>query len=715
MTLVRVMAALVLGALVFGANDLNSCSFDPLHATFTPAPYPGGPDKEFVRGELGILLPGFRRAYLTVAYRYLAGLKLSPDIALASDPVPVDKGNPIEIWNAARGRAGLAPVPVNPYKEDSESHSFFLNCKDDAFITAGATLDRLIHANGPTSERVKQWAAAQDLVFQNCSAGPSIPQPLKASPDRAYQIAAAHFYSGQYDAARTDFSEIAKDASSPWRGLAPYLTARTMIRQGDLPGAEKQLQQILKDPAPGDAHERAEHLEAWLRIRLYPVARLSQTAQAVMLPNAPDFQQSLKDYTYLYDQLEHQPGSLEKVAEANDLTDWILDFQHSGAAEGHALERWRATHSTAWLIAALAAKPEDAAGRAELLKATDQVPRESRGYFTAQYDAAAMLEADGSPNPDDGAARVRLDQALNANPPRAARNLLLAARMRLARNWKDFLRDAQRQPVDLDGYDYSVPNGPTLHSTAEIGFDADAIYALNHFVPLSLEAGAALDTKLAPDVRRELTMAAWMKALLLKRFDIARRLNPVMAEMFPAIRADVALTGDPEFAAVWTMLHNPGVRPYPEAGFGRVMPVNRIDEFRDNWWCKIAKLQPDDPSGTLLQDRQLSSALLNLYGQQKPRGDFLSTQELATANQENSELGALPPAPEWLTAETLQFAKSHPEDPRVPEALHLAVRSTRYGCVSTNTAKFSKEAFELLHTRYAKSEWAKDTPYWFSN
>lgn len=52
-------------------------------------------------------------------------------------------------------------------------------------------------------------------------------------------------------------------------------------------------------------------------------------------------------------------------------------------------------------------------------------------------------------------------------------------------------------------------------------------------------------------------------------------------------------------------------------------------------------------------------------------------------------------------------------DPRVPEALHLAVKSTRFGCVDKETGKFSKAAFDLLHQRYPRSRWAEQTKYWY--
>jgi hypothetical protein len=58
------------------------------------------------------------------------------------------------------------------------------------------------------------------------------------------------------------------------------------------------------------------------------------------------------------------------------------------------------------------------------------------------------------------------------------------------------------------------------------------------------------------------------------------------------------------------------------------------------------------------------------------------------------------------------WAKAHPDDSRVPEALHLAVRTTRY-TNGAHTTTFPKQAFVLLHTRYPKSPWTAATPYWY--
>lgn len=111
----------------------------------------------------------------------------------------------------------------------------------------------------------------------------------------------------------------------------------------------------------------------------------------------------------------------------------------------------------------------------------------------------------------------------------------------------------------------------------------------------------------------------------------------------------------------------------------------------------------------------LSSHLREIYPDGKiPSPDFLNACERAAAAKEWSALQSLPAAPSWLGRETVAWAKAHPNDPRVPEALHLVVRATRYGCNDADSGKYSRQAFTLLHKRYPNSPWARKTPFWFN-
>jgi len=137
------------------------------------------------------------------------------------------------------------------------------------------------------------------------------------------------------------------------------------------------------------------------------------------------------------------------------------------------------------------------------------------------------------------------------------------------------------------------------------------------------------------------------------------------------------------------------------AGVGRnTKEVDKIDDYRDNWWCSAAS--PND-----------ASPRVSPPAPQGPVASFLSPAEVKTAADEAAKLREAGAAPNWLSAQTVAFAQLHPQDPRVAEALYLAVRASRYGCTDDKTGDFSKRAFDLLHRSYPNSEWAKKTPYWY--
>jgi hypothetical protein len=91
---------------------------------------------------------------------------------------------------------------------------------------------------------------------------------------------------------------------------------------------------------------------------------------------------------------------------------------------------------------------------------------------------------------------------------------------------------------------------------------------------------------------------------------------------------------------------------------------------------------------------------------------FLTAAERAAAVAQSKQLGGRP-GPDYLAAQTVMWVNRAPNDPRAPEALHLAVNTTRYGCTGSQTGKFSKQAFDLLHRRYPASPWAAQTRFWF--
>src|SRR6266404_2630672 len=211
-------------------------------AIFVYSKHPDLPFEKFAAGRLGVLRTGWARSYLVAAYRNLAGISLSETEARAIKGVWDDRLNLgwesnddqwIKKWTEARKKVpGLAAPPeIKAYRNREKPHEYesYLNCQQDAFENAEATLNERIKTFGADSPGIKSWVGAQDLVFANCGEGKQIPEVAvpDADPliraDRAYQIAAANFYATNFDKARQQFDSIAQDKSSPWRDKTGYL------------------------------------------------------------------------------------------------------------------------------------------------------------------------------------------------------------------------------------------------------------------------------------------------------------------------------------------------------------------------------------------------------------------------------------------------------------------------------------------------------------
>ena len=748
MTAARVIALALIAGLLTSPSDLSSCGPFLLTAVLTLSRQPDQPDNDFARGQLGILLPSYYRAYLAVAYRHLTGLGVSESERKAFFPPPPAPGPAskwipewstsippsVQEWLEARKKVpgAAAPPKIDVYRRESSptTYSEYVNCPDDAFHTAVATMQaRQAKFN---AAEMQDWLRGQDTVFSNCSGGTAIPVAAAAGSnpllqaDRAYQTAAANFYAGNLDQAEPEFQAIAADANSPWRATAAYLAARCNIRRATLAGkaeamsrAQSQLQAILQDAALKPLHPAAAGLLQFVRARLNPEQRLHELAESILAKNAPpSLAQDFTDYLFLFYKRD------ASAKPPDDLTDWLATFREPMAASDHPVQRWRETKSLPWLIAALTRLHGGDAAAAELLRAADQVKPDSPAYATVAFHAIRVLEESRQAE----AARRRLDAILASRGqyPVSAVNLFLAERTRAAESWAAFLKYAPRVPAG-SGYDYDGESADNLSSDPQLKafaggrkiLDADASTILNEQVPLARWKEAASDASLPAPLRSEIAAAAWVRAILLDDDALAVQLAPLVQTLAPELKQPLGAyraAGDRDarkFEAVYLMLKTPGLRPFIETGFGRLTPMAKIDDFRDNWWCSF-NAQGENYQGDYYRSRRhFSTALTLLYGASKLDAAFLPESERAEAGKEWNSLQGLPTAPTFLAEAAVNYLKGHVADPRAPEALALAVRSTRYGCGDASTTAQSRAAFRLLHGRYPESEWAKKTKYYY--
>lgn len=672
---------------------------------------------------------------------------------------------------------GKEPRELPNSAELRSSYVAYHVCGDDAFRTAAATLRARAKEFGPQSEATQEWVEAQNTVFLNCSgaqgqSGIPVPAPAqlpaKIRADREYQIAAASFYAGDWDDAENRFLAIAKNPDSPWQKIAAIVAVRCRIRQAtlenedpaqireELKPVEVRLEQLDADPGIREMKPAIHRLKGFVEFRTDPDRYAEELAKTLANDELPgSLMQDLEDYTRVLDvttgdigayydnphihrQAMTKFGPLQEIRQGNDLTDWLLTFEAEGKdAEQHAVARWEETNSPAWLVAALSEATKDSPKREDLLQAAARVQRSSKAYYTIQFHRLRLLEEIGKSEE----ARTGLDAILNAHDaalPVSARNTFLALRMKVAVDFGDFLKHALRLPsavsTDIDGLDLpSTPEefcrslsqkeqeeclasnnpGPLL--------DSDAARIFTSKLPTEMLLRAAKSPHLNPRAQKAIAQAAFARAILLKKGAQANEAALTLGGLSPSLKVGLAgyLSAKDEdenqFLAAFFLLQHPEFHPDVTAGLGRERADGEIDSFRYNWWCAYGPRAQGDYDFRYNEFyTPWNEPLRTIYPDEASLSPtFLNKNQKADASQQWNALLNAPSGIVWLGDQVLVYAKAHADDTRVPQALHLVVRASRYSCFDAQTGGVSKSAFQLLHRKYPSSEWTKKTPYWF--
>jgi hypothetical protein len=708
-------------------SGLDSCGpgFPP-SAVFATSQRPAELN-EFLSGKVGVLQRTYRQRYLIGGFRILSGIPLTeteaqpiynfePAADLPRNYLGYIERAGFDAWHAAREavtKLGTAP-PVEAYKTLTAPGLIesFQNCNDDAFLVAEESLSELSAAWGTEDSKTLDWVRAQDRVFANCSgAEPVIPEPPQADADplfaayRRYQIAAALLYSGQYHKASAAFEQISKDGQSPWRGYGPYLAARALVRAGTVDHDQEALNEgrgrllaISNDPEQGDWHDPSLRLLHLWQIRGEPAARLAELGRELMKPtDDADVGQSVYDFLYLLNkrqgktQRQRPQRELAEVENSGELAAWLLSMSPDPPAD--AGERsagwWRKSRNPAWLISALLNAPDT--DLPELLAAAKQIPPTASAYESATHYAISREIGQGQRQE----ARLWADRALTHNLQRSSRNLILAQRTTLARSWKEFLHFGLRRPephILLDNNEGNEEYVGVPPDTTPM-FDLDVTESFNG-AQLSVWMDASENMELPAYMRLQIDEAGWLRAVLLGKDDESRKLMERAVTLQPtstAVARGFLSARDHEevkFAAIHLVLRNPALSPQFGGGAHPVDLANA--HYLNGRVCWAV-------GGVISKDLR-----------------FLTADELVAATTESKKLRD---AERWdatyLARQTVEWTQKHPDDPRVPEALHRAVMASRYRCTDENTGKYSKQAFDLLHRQYPKSAWAARTPYWY--
>jgi hypothetical protein len=784
----RMLAALALSAFLFVAPLADSCGPFFTRVIFTRANGPDPPISNFARGQIGIVLPTWWRAYLVVSYRYLSGKPLSEaEQASVLEKWDVNgykrapSQDDFDNWIKARAKYRNDPVSgaLSEYRVDFQPYGSYVNCLPAAFTNATATLESRARSFGASSPDLQEWISGQDGVFDNCKSSgvAAVPASLPANApallraDRAYQIAAAHFYAGEVDAAAREFAAIGQDTYSPWHELAPYLQARAVLRKATVstkegtpfePALMQQaadlFQSIVQDPTQKKMQGDARRMLGLIDFRLHPRQRQRELAHDLTQGAGADFGQDLRDYTLLLDRvLDAQPDfpgvehwgpqyeqkkqewqrnrySQMKDERGDDLSDWVMTVQQSGdAARDRAVSQWKSSGAPPWLVAAIGKVHSGDGASAELQRAASEVSENSPGFASLAYHRARLLREEGK----TAEARKLLNK-VTAEPkalPQSALNLFLQEKMKTASSLNELTSLLARTPAAFDNgtgiEEQPSCYPPSCEAVFFTGkgktsgqrpllpqFDRDAARTLNVRVPVEALVEIAKAPALPANLRRRLAPSVWARAALLDATGEASAASDAASSAEPQLRpyiqafATAKDAAERQFTAAFAILHFPGLRPYVDDVYPRTTEFTKIDDYRNNWWC--GDMGANSGQVSYLKSGQIDRMVDAEPSEESlPYPSFLSAEQRRQADQQWRKFRAIGPAPRFLPRTVIDWAKQHPDDPRVPEALHLAVRSTRYGCYTEERNPYSKEAFTLLHSHYPDSAWAKKTPYWF--
>jgi hypothetical protein len=773
------LAAICVAILV--AIPASSCGPDFPFAVFVLPHGPDGNYLAFAQGHIGVLQPGYRTRSLVIAFDYLTHHPLSStdqQQAVAvnqqfldswqADEAAKQSATPsgFHIWISTRSTLG----PIDGYTPDAHleinrsptgnQYEDFPNCLDDAFATAARTLSTLSRTYSRNDPSVVEWTRGQDAVFSNCGDGkprqffgpgkpptppppPHLPSvlpgntPLWLQQDRAYQLAAAHFYALDFNAAVDSFRAIAANHDSPWSVISRYLIARTFIREATiadthlnystpaekptvksgllstLAQAQRELLAMRTDPRMALMQNDIDNLLDYVSLRLQPEAQAVVLAQRLQNSGTRNFGQSLIDLTWLrtnqFDTTEPGPPHGPENDPAG-MIDWIDDINHldqtpngfgepsphTAADVAHAsadiLRHWQATHSTVWLVATLmAAKPADAIVP-ELIRAVAAVPPTDPAYVTVTYHRLRLM-------PSDSATRTQLLAvlpAIRARENTSTLNEFIALDSASAPTLDAWLATTGRIPASESSFveqgEDLIPAPTTDVCGTKITpgttrlFDVDAANAFNRDMPLRLLAASAESPVLPENLRYQVAQAALIRAILLDQPAIVHRMTPLLVHCRSAWAPVLATynasntANERKLNGLFALMRFASTEPSVRNGEERHSGFATYDSYRQNWWCSTVP-QPDrtvddNPAYTY------SPSYRTLLETPHAKPLFLTSADTSEATTEVATLEKIPSASQYFATQALSWWKLHPTDPHTPDLLGEADRVLRNSCRS---------------------------------
>ncbi len=742
------------------ASQAHACSEGDEENTLQSYHHPDLPLDGFVAGRLGLVQPTWARSYLVVVFRTLNGTPLSKAaqegaLTLWRERLglPVEGAAPAttkaeppahELWLAARNREMKAKVTgLEAGYWSHHDYARVENCLPPAFLAATRTLAARRARYGAGSPALRAWITRQDAVFASCGgdkvevpAAPADGDPL-ARADSAYQQAAGAFYRGEYVDAEARFRAIAADPSSPHAGLARYLVARTLTRRAVMlengndeliAKARAELAGVLKDRKLAALHGAARD---YLDIsQLSPDrAALARSLGLRLAKGDPGSRMKtlLAGYTFLDSAGRvRDPQNEYPKSRDDDRLSAFLDTLRDHDFE-RALRLYRKDKGPVWLLAALITADPDKGGQKAhlplLLAQAERLDPSSPAYATARYHRLRLLIGQASPESlrrELGTVRA----ALRPSGP-STLNAYRELAFRLAGSLDELGAEATTQPAG--SWDVAS-NVVTPEKDGRPLFHPLAAHTLTFALPTRSLVALAKSERLAKPIQETFLSGAFVRAAALDDVASARELAPLLAAKAPQLKPGVErIVGAPspaarrfELAYLLTKMNLAPEQPTWD------VQGSRSSRSASSAWCFGPDERDDVAERPRVPGPVTSSERDHLAwsfdgepaNQLRPSAllPFLTTEDRKQAEKESRALVALgKDGVGFVNRALVEVADAVADDPRLPEALHLAIQSSRHACTNGGgeATQWARRAMQLLHRKYGKTTWARKAKYYY--
>lgn len=746
----RTLAVILMAAMITSAGA--SGDYGPSYTMFRAWTAPDIPLARFQAGDLGVIQPGMRRVYLYTAWR---ALSLGPGVTAA----PGLPGGLARADGSAFGDGWTPPAADDPVLTVRLAAALHVAADDPHVRTIGACAPAatayaatVFHAAAlrpdATPARLDAWLLDQQKVGIACQAAadaryrfgnqpPPVltgPAPLAATEAlywrqlNEYQRAAWAFQAEHYADSTPLFERIGATPGHPMHDLGAYLALRSEVRSAVAPGIkgidlarreeqvgtlERRGVAILADKSLAAMHEPTRALLRSMRARLTPETRLAELDSALADPAADPFAlDRLGDWSVLMN--DATPQEVQALRASVEFIDWIETVRSCTGlgvnpacepAGAHALARWRETKSRPWLVAALML-PQ--APLPDLMQAGLALPANDPAYVTVRYHLARLYRLDGKPRD----ALAIADGVLQRDLSPGTRNLLRQERFAVSTSVPEAARYLLRSNVD---YAKNMEHNAQARqaepdAVRETMLDDDGLAWLNLGFSVADLVELARQTDLPPALRARIAGAAWIRAALLGNLDEGKQAAALLAQLAPTTAPAVA-----RYTHAASAIERRHIVLIEAVRAGLSAQLTMQAE-------PIAAVAPDDATASSwcsfkTGDAASEARVYNAFSQPGFAWRFPPIPDTGHADLRRAELtrlGALQTATGVIGADVLAWAATHPRDPELPWLLHVVVLSTRGGCLDPDTKTLSHTAWTLLHQRYAGSEWAAKTPYFYT-